>query len=130
MLHRAHPGRAGHVRVRSHDPRPVPRLPLLASHRTGAARERRLPGNRADKDPSVVVADEVAGQLLAFLFVPIGLVNLVLGTLLFRLFDIWKPFPIRRLERLPGGVGIMADDLLAGIYANLVLQLVTRLRGG
>ena len=86
--------------------------------------------NRADKDPSVVVADEVAGQLLAFLLVPLGPLNLVLGTLLFRLFDIWKPFPIRRLERLPGGVGIMADDLLAGIYANLVLQLVTRLRGG
>jgi phosphatidylglycerophosphatase A len=52
--------------------------------------------------------------------------NLVAGTCLFRLFDIWKPFPIRRLERLRNGVGIMADDLLAGIYANVVLQVLHR----
>ncbi len=75
------------------------------------------------KDPSFVVIDEVAGQLLAFLFLPLGIFNLILGTALFRLFDIWKPFPIRRLERLNGGAGIMADDLLAGIYSNILLQL-------
>ena len=49
--------------------------------------------------------------------------NLVLATALFRAFDIWKPYPIRKLERLPNGVGVMADDLLAGVYANVAVQL-------
>jgi phosphatidylglycerophosphatase A len=75
------------------------------------------------EDPSFVVIDEVAGQLVTFLFLPATAFNLVLGTVVFRLFDIWKPFPIRKLESLAGGTGIMADDLLAGIYGNLVLQL-------
>ena len=79
--------------------------------------------NRGDPDPSIVVIDEVAGQLLTYVFLPVGAINVVLGFLLFRAFDIWKPPPIRRMERLPGGVGIMADDLLAGIYANVLLQL-------
>jgi phosphatidylglycerophosphatase A len=76
------------------------------------------------EDPHFVVIDEVAGQLLTFLFVPISGTNLVFGTFLFRLFDIYKPFPIRRLERLGKGVGVMADDLLAGVYANIVLQII------
>lgn len=70
-----------------------------------------------------MVIDEVAGQLTALLFLPINFFNLVAGTLLFRLFDIWKPYPVRKLEALENGVGIMADDLLAGIYANVVLHL-------
>jgi phosphatidylglycerophosphatase A len=78
-------------------------------------------------DPKVVVIDEVAGQLTALLFLPINFFNLAAGTLLFRLFDIWKPYPIRRLESLRNGVGVMADDLLAGIYANLLLQVADRL---
>ncbi len=77
-----------------------------------------------NEDPSFVVIDEVAGQLLTFLFLPVNATNLILGTLAFRLFDIWKPYPIRKLEPLKNGVGIMADDLLAGIYANLMLQLI------
>lgn len=76
------------------------------------------------KDPSYVVIDEVAGQLVTFLFLPVSALNLILGTIAFRLFDIWKPFPIRRLESLENGVGVMADDLLAGVYGNLVLQLI------
>lgn len=79
------------------------------------------------EDPSCVVIDEVAGQLLTFFFLPVTPVNLIFGFVAFRVFDIWKPFPIRRLEALKGGVGILADDLLAGIYANLVLQLIYRL---
>jgi phosphatidylglycerophosphatase A len=79
------------------------------------------------QDPQFVVIDEVAGQLLTFLFLPINPLNLILGTGLFRLFDMWKPFPIRKLEHLRGGVGIMADDLLAGVYGNLVLQLINHL---
>lgn len=76
------------------------------------------------EDPSFVVIDEVAGQLLTFLFLPFNAMNLVLGTLAFRVFDIWKPYPIRKLESLENGVGVMADDLLAGIYGNLVLQIL------
>jgi phosphatidylglycerophosphatase A len=79
------------------------------------------------EDPSIVVIDEVAGQLVAFLFLPVNAFNLICGFVAFRAFDIWKPFPIRRLEALKGGVGIMADDLLAGVYANLALQLINRL---
>jgi phosphatidylglycerophosphatase A len=77
-----------------------------------------------NEDPSFVVIDEAAGQLLSFLFLPVNAFNLILGTVAFRLFDIWKPFPIRKLEPLGKGVGIMADDLLAGVYANLALQLL------
>jgi len=79
------------------------------------------------EDPSIVVIDEVAGQLVAYLFLPATVLNLVFGFVAFRAFDIWKPFPIRRLEALRGGVGIMADDLLAGVYANLALQVISRL---
>jgi len=78
-------------------------------------------------DPRVVVIDEVAGQLAALLLLPISFFNLAAGTFLFRLFDIWKPYPIRKLESLKNGVGIMADDLLAGVYANVILQLANRL---
>jgi phosphatidylglycerophosphatase A len=76
------------------------------------------------EDPQFVVIDEIAGQLIALFLVPVNLINLVLATALFRAFDIWKPYPIRRLERLPNGVGVMADDLLAGVYASVVVHLV------
>ena len=79
------------------------------------------------EDPRFVVIDEVAGQLLTFLFLPVTGFNLILGTVAFRAFDIWKPYPIRKLEPLGRGVGIMADDLLAGVYGNLVLQLLNHL---
>jgi phosphatidylglycerophosphatase A len=76
------------------------------------------------EDPGEVVVDEVAGSWVA-LAGATALNGYIIAAafLLFRLFDIWKPFPIRRLERLPGGIGIMADDLLAGVYAALVLFL-------
>ena len=78
------------------------------------------------KDPGVVVADEVAGQLIAFLFVPAGAGwwAVLAGFVLFRLFDIWKPYPIRRLEKLRSGLGVMADDVLAGVYAAIVMSLL------
>jgi phosphatidylglycerophosphatase A len=78
------------------------------------------------KDPQFVVIDEVSGQLITyhiFLDLTLNWKAWLLGFLLFRLFDIWKPFPIRRLEKLPGGWGIMADDWLAGIYAAILLRL-------
>jgi phosphatidylglycerophosphatase A len=80
--------------------------------------------NAGLEDPSFVVIDEVAGQLLTFLFLPVNAWNLLLGLAAFRTFDIWKPFPIRKLEALHGGFGIMADDLLAGVYGNIVLQIL------
>lgn len=80
--------------------------------------------NTGQEDPSFIVIDEVAGQLLTYLFLPFNAFNLILGFFAFRVFDIWKPFPIRNLEPLGNGVGIMADDLLAGVYGNLVLQLL------
>jgi len=74
-------------------------------------------------DPGRVVIDEAAGQLLVFLSVSPDWTLLVIGFLLFRIFDIVKPFPIRKLEGLPGGWGIMADDVAAGLMAKLLLHL-------
>lgn len=86
----------------------------------------------AKKDPQWVVIDEVSGQLLTyylfFWLIPLNWKTWLLGFILFRLFDIWKPFPARQLEQLPGGWGIMADDWMAGIYAAIVLQLAVHFR--
>lgn len=79
----------------------------------------------ASKDPSECVIDEVAGQLIACAFTPRTIVLYGLAFLLFRLFDIVKPWPISAAERLPGGLGIMADDVIAGLLAGvLVLALL------
>ena len=93
----------------------------------------RVSAHLRSHDPQIVVIDEVAGQLIAYL----GLVTpatfsanwkyLLAGFILFRVFDIWKPFPARQAESLPGGLGIMADDWMAGVYAALVLFLARRL---
>jgi len=74
------------------------------------------------KDPSQVVIDEVAGQMIAFISVPLNWQNVLAALILFRAFDITKPFPIRRLERLPEGTGIMLDDVGAGLVALAVMQ--------
>jgi phosphatidylglycerophosphatase A len=76
------------------------------------------------KDPSHVVIDEVAGQLVTLIAVPIVWQALLAGFILFRVFDILKPPPIRSLERLPEGTGIVVDDLGAGVYALIVLQVM------
>ena len=78
-------------------------------------------------DPGAIVIDEFAGQFLALLALPHSWLVLGAGFLLFRLFDIVKPPPARQLEKLHGATGIMADDLVAGLYANLLLQLAVRL---
>jgi phosphatidylglycerophosphatase A len=79
-------------------------------------------------DPGQVVIDEVAGMLVTLFLNPVSWFSAVIGFLLFRAADILKPFPARRFERLPGGLGIMADDVMAGIYANLALRAILALR--
>jgi phosphatidylglycerophosphatase A len=75
------------------------------------------------EDPSIVVWDEVIGMWVSLLALPFRPWIVILGFLLFRILDVVKPYPARDLERLPGGWGIMADDVMAGIYANLILRV-------
>src|SRR5215472_17594461 len=81
----------------------------------------------AKKDPSFVVIDEVAGQLISLVAVPLTWKTFLAGFILFRVFDIIKPPPVRQLERLPEGTGIVLDDVAAGIYALAVMQLLLHL---
>ena len=78
------------------------------------------------KDPSQAVVDEVIGQLIVFLFIPFNThwYFVLAGFLLFRLFDIWKPYPIDSLQNLPTGIGVCADDILAGVYAGACLSVI------
>jgi phosphatidylglycerophosphatase A len=73
-------------------------------------------------DPSQVVIDEVMGMLITLFLIPVGWKGATAGFLLFRVADVIKPFPANRLERLPGGIGVMADDAMAAVYANLALR--------
>jgi phosphatidylglycerophosphatase A len=73
-------------------------------------------------DPGQVVIDEVLGMLITLFLNPVGWAGALLGFLLFRAADIIKPFPANRMERLPGGVGVMADDAVAAVYSNLALR--------
>jgi phosphatidylglycerophosphatase A len=82
------------------------------------------------EDPGQVVIDEVAGQLVTLVATGAGGLGTLIGFLAFRAFDIVKPWPVNRLERLPGGTGIMADDVMAGVYSNIVLQIAGRLLHG
>jgi phosphatidylglycerophosphatase A len=77
------------------------------------------------KDPGIIVIDEVAGMVVSVLFLPRTIPVLVTAFLLFRLFDIWKPFPARQLQELHGGLGVMLDDLVAGAY-TLSLIVISR----
>lgn len=79
------------------------------------------------KDPQFVVIDEVAGQLIALIAVPLTWQSFLTGFILFRAFDIIKPTPVRQLESLPEGTGIVLDDVAAGIYALLVMQILLRI---
>lgn len=80
-------------------------------------------------DPSQVVVDEVVGFWIALFALPKSPILVAIGFVLFRIFDIWKPFPVRKVERFPEGWGIMADDAMAGIYTNVLLRLALIIRG-
>jgi phosphatidylglycerophosphatase A len=84
----------------------------------------RMARANATKDPQFVVIDEVAGQLVTLIGAPVGWKSFLAGFILFRVFDILKPFPVRQLERLPEGTGIVVDDLGAGAYAVAVMHLL------
>jgi len=84
----------------------------------------RVAREKADHDPDIVVIDEIFGQFLCLLWVPVVSFYWILGFALFRFFDIVKPFPAKQSERLPGGLGIVMDDLVAGLYAGLILWLI------
>ena len=73
-------------------------------------------------DPGQVVIDEVMGMLITLFMNPVGWRGALLGFLLFRIADVLKPFPANRLEALPGGIGVMADDAMAAVYANVALR--------
>ena len=85
-------------------------------------------GNKVEplwgKDHQRVVIDEVAGMCIALLFIPVSLKYVLTALILFRFFDITKPLLIKKMEDLPGGWGVMMDDVLAGVYANVLLQAV------
>lgn len=87
---------------------------------TGIAASTRVARESGRKDPGFVVIDEVAGQLFALLPFTAAWQHALLGLILFRLFDIYKPWPIRRLEALPEGTGIMLDDVAAGVLAAVI----------
>ena len=73
-------------------------------------------------DPAPVVMDEVVGMLMTLAFVPVSLTGAIVGFLVFRVLDVFKPWPSARFERLPGGLGVMADDGMAAIYGNAVMH--------
>jgi phosphatidylglycerophosphatase A len=75
-------------------------------------------------DPGPIVLDEVVGMLITLAFIPVGWSAALAGFFLFRVFDVIKPWPARSLERLHGGLGVMADDAMAAVYANVALRLV------
>ena len=75
-------------------------------------------------DPAPVILDEVVGMLITLAFLPVHITGAVVGFLLFRLFDVVKPWPANRLEAVHGGLGVMADDAMAGVYGNVAMRLL------
>ena len=78
-------------------------------------------------DPGPVVIDEVIGMLVTLAFIPVNLAGAIVAFVLFRLLDVVKPWPARRLEHLPGGFGVVLDDMMAGVYGNLMMWGLVRL---
>mgnify|MGYP001284748117 FL=1 len=77
-----------------------------------------------DNDPSYIIIDELVGQWLALLFLPEGLINIAISFILFRFFDIIKPWPIPLVEKLPKGLGVMSDDVAAGFITLSLIQII------
>jgi len=106
---------------------PVYFLFVLSTIALGLLTSGRMERLLAKKDPGCIVIDEVAGMLVALSFMPVDLRIVFLGFFIFRILDTLKPYPAGRLQNLCGSVGVMADDLIAGIYTNIVLQVILKL---
>jgi phosphatidylglycerophosphatase A len=98
----------------------------VAVYFAGVAASTRLARNLGRKDPGAAVVDEVVGMWVSLLFLPFTPLTALAAFLLFRALDVFKPWPARQFESLPGGWGIMTDDVMAGIYANLLLYAALR----
>jgi phosphatidylglycerophosphatase A len=110
---------------------PLARLPpvaqvvlLVALVLAGVAAASHVARRLGLEDPGVVVVDEVAGMWVTLLFLPLTPFTAAAGFVAFRVMDVFKPYPARQLEHLHGGWGIMADDLMAAVYANLLVRIV------
>lgn len=105
-------------------------LLLVAVTLIGVAAAARTCSLLGSKDPGKIVVDEVVGQLITLSVLPAfaGWKGIVAGFLLFRAFDIWKPYPVRQFELLPGGLGVVMDDVFAGFYAAVVLSVLLSIR--
>jgi phosphatidylglycerophosphatase A len=97
---------------------------IAASFISGAAEK-----NFGESDPGRIIIDEILGFMVAFFLIPFTLINVIIVFLLFRFFDILKPFPIKQLDRrVKGGFGIVLDDAVAGIFANIVMHIINFIR--
>jgi phosphatidylglycerophosphatase A len=108
---------------------PVQLAALLLLFFVGVKSATSLAAGMGRKDPGLVVVDEVAGMWTTLLLLPYTPSVAALAFIAFRVMDVFKPYPARQLEALPGGWGIMCDDLMAGVYANLLVQVVLRAWG-
>lgn len=104
----------------------VPPLFLIVSLISGICPVEKVIKESGDRDPKWVVIDEVAGQSVALVLMPLNLTTLFLSFVFFRFFDILKPFPIRQSEKLKGSIGVFADDIISGIFANILVQVIIR----
>lgn len=95
---------------------------LLVSTLIAVWAAQRLAQAGENDDPSEVIIDEVVGMAVTMAYLPLNAFTLAAGFVLFRMFDIVKPFPVRQVEKLHGGWGIVLDDMMAGVYANLLLR--------
>jgi phosphatidylglycerophosphatase A len=100
-------------------------LPLIgALFVAGVWASTRVARHLGKADPGIVVIDEVVGMLITLAWLPVGVVGAIAGFFLFRVLDVVKPFPAAQSENLPGGYGIMVDDVVAGLYAQLALRVL------
>lgn len=103
-------------------------MTLVIAFVLGVISSNKIEKKANEKDPSYIVIDEFAGYLISVFLIPLTTLNLLLAFLFFRFFDIIKPPPIRQIEkRLKGGLGIMMDDIIAGLFSNLLLRILLML---
>lgn len=109
---------------------PVQLAACLAVFGLGAVAATQVARDTGMEDPGLVVVDEIVGMWVTLVGQPLGVFTAAAGFVLFRVMDVVKPWPARDLERLPGGWGIMADDVAAGLYAHLLLRVVLQVWPG